>query len=69
MGRDQLRWQKTGNSTWAADKRGFDAEIQLGSGAQPYQLTIQPGAVVTTHNTLGQAKWAFQKFLFNKPVQ
>lgn len=73
MARDQLRWQKTGNNSWAADKRDYTAEIEMatpiGSTPQPYTLTIEPGTVTSSHDTLGQAKRAFQKFLFDKPVE
>jgi len=67
---NKITWWKTGNATWETkqNQRGYTGEITIGAKPSPYQLQINPGALVSQHETLGIAKSHFRKFLFDKPV-
>lgn len=69
MNNFKIKWQKTGNSQWTANSQlrtsvTYSAVINL-SGST-YTLTINPGAVITAHTTLKNAKNQFRKYLFTK---
>lgn len=65
----KISWLKQSNTQWQTRAhRGYTGTIDLGSGANPYQLTITPGPVVTSHPNYAAAKNEFRKFLRTKPV-
>lgn len=67
---DKIRFYKTADDQWqTADERGYTAQIDYVAGPNPYTLTINPGAVVSSWPTLENAKNEFRRFLLDKPVQ
>lgn len=75
MGNDShlMDFKKTSATQWESRgvNRGFSGVIVENLGAAPadiYTLTITPGPVVTTHQTLLKAKQEFRTFLLVKPV-
>lgn len=65
----KISWFKQSNTSWQTlAHRTYTGTIDLLVGANPYQLTINPGAIVTSYPTLGRAKNGFRKFLRDKPV-
>ena len=67
-----MRFIKTGDNQWTSKgvNRGFTGVIDFtqAPATDRYTLTINPGAVVTSHDTLRKAKNEFRKFLLDKPV-
>lgn len=65
----KISWFRQTNVQWETrDHRGYVGTIDLGTGLNPYQLTINPGAVVTSYPTFARAKNGYRKFLRSKPV-
>lgn len=65
----KISWLKQTDTQWETkDHRGYVGTIDYSPGANPYQLTINPGAVVTTHPTFKRAKNEYRKFLRDKPL-
>lgn len=65
----RYRWTRESATEWAVkDHRGYTGSIERVGGVEPYQLTISPGAIVSTHNTLKNSKNEYRKFLHDKPV-
>ncbi len=68
-----MDFKKTSSTEWESRgvNRGFSGVIVEDLAAVPgdvYELTITPGPVVTTHETLLKAKQQFRTFLLDKPV-
>lgn len=67
-----IKFIKTGNTEWTSKgvNRGYTGVIVFvnAPATNRYTLTINPGALVTTHDTLHKAKNTFRKFLLDKPV-
>ena len=67
-----MKFTKTANLEWTSKgvNRGYTGVIIFldAPATQRYTITINPGAVVSTHNTLRNAKNEFRKFLLDKPV-
>jgi Na+-translocating ferredoxin:NAD+ oxidoreductase RnfG subunit len=75
MSKDQfgiglIHFKKTGANQWQTrSTRGYQGTVDFLDGHDPkYRLTINPGAVVTYHDTLGLAKSHFIEFLHGKPL-
>ena len=69
---DKVSWNRISDTQWQtkAHRAGnWVGTITLGAGANPYSLTISGGGGTTTWPTLRNAKNAFRRFLFDKPVQ
>lgn len=65
----KISWFKQSDTQWETlEHRGYTGTIDYSSGLDPYQLTINPGAIVTTWPTLARAKNQYRKFLHTKPV-
>lgn len=66
---NKIKWFKQSDTQWQTrDHRGYVGTIDYAPGANPYQLTVTPGPVVTTYKTLGRAKNGYRRFLHDKPV-
>ena len=67
-----MKFTKTGNTEWTSKgvNRGFTGVIVFvdAPATDRYTLTINPGAIVSTHDTLHKSKNEFRKFLLDKPV-
>ena len=74
-GEGHITWRKTANDTWLTNPKkstGYVGTIVYTESVTPalgdeYELTINPGAVVTLHDTLAQAKNEFRTYLHDKP--
>ena len=66
------RFTKTAEFQWTSKgvNRGFTGVIDFvdAPATDRFTLTITPGPVVSTHDTLKKAKNEFRKFLLDKPV-
>ena len=67
-----MRFTKTGNTQWTSKgvNRGYTGIIIFinAPATDRYTLTINPGAIVSNHDTLHKAKNEFRKFLLDKPI-
>lgn len=63
-----MRWKYSSQDTWDKEARGFTGQIVRTLNPTNYQLTINPGAIVTNHRQLRDAKNEFRIFLQDKPV-
>jgi len=71
-----MRFTKTANDEWTSKgiNRGYTGVIVFvpiippAPPADRYTLTINPGAIVSTHDNLHKAKNEFRKFLLDKPI-
>lgn len=67
---NKVKWTITDHTAgkpteWtSSEERSYTGTI--GFASNTYTLTIEPGTVVTEHNTLRQAKNQFRKYLLDK---
>jgi hypothetical protein len=66
----KIKWFKVNNTKLETkNHRGYIGTIDILNTSPKYKLTISGYGVLGTYKTLANAKNAFRKFLFNKPVQ
>lgn len=67
---NKVKWSVTGSTAgkpteWtSSEERSYTGVIEFASNT--YTLTIEPGTVVTEHDTLRKAKNEFRKYLLDK---